>query len=171
MRHPKYIVDLSKEEQSELEALVRKGISSARKQTRARILLKANAGIPVQEIQEALDVSELMVRRARQRFVEDGLEAALNDKPRPGQTPKLNDKQRAHVIAIACSDAPDAPDGHEHWTLRLLAGKVVELGFAESISHETVRSVLKKLPKTVAKRTVVHPGSERRFCGGNGRCS
>ena len=150
MRQPKYIVDLSKEEQSELEALVHKGISSARKQTRARILLKANAGMPVQEIEEMLDVSELMVRRVRQRFVEEGLEAALNDKPRPGQTPKLNDKQRAHVIAIACSDAPD---GHEHWTLRLLAGKVVELGFAESISHETVRSVLKKTTSSHGKES------------------
>ena len=95
----------------------------------------------MQDIMKALDASEDMVYRARQRFVEAGLDAALNDSPRPGQAPKLNDKQCAHVIALACSDAPA---GHDHWTLRLLADKVVALGFADSISHETVRSVLKK---------------------------
>jgi transposase len=141
MRQPKNTVELSQEEQEQLERLIRKGKSSARKQTRARILLKANEGMAVQEIMKALDASEDMVYRARQRFVEEGLEAALNDKPRPGQKFKLNDKQCAHVIALACSDAPD---GHEHWTLRLLADKVVALGFAESISHETIRRVLKK---------------------------
>jgi transposase len=156
MGQPKYVVDLSEEEQAQLEALVRKGKSSARKQTRARILLKANQDMSVQEIMHALDVSEEMVRRARQRFVEEGLEAALHDKPRPGQKPKLSDKQCAHLIAVACSDAPD---GHEHWTLRLLADKVVELGFAESISHETVRSVLKK---TTSSRGKANSGASRR---------
>lgn len=141
MGQPKYIVDLNPEEEAQLEAVIRKGKSSARKQTRARILLKAGAGMAVQDIMQALDVSEEMVRRARQRFVEEGLEAALHDKPRPGQKPKLSDRQCAHLIAVACSDAPE---GHEHWTLRLLADKVVALGFVESISHETVRSVLKK---------------------------
>ena len=141
MRQPKYVVELSAEEQETLEKLIRKGKSSARKQTRARILLKANERMPVQDIMKALDASEDMVYRARQRFVEAGLDAALNDSPRPGQAPKLNDKQCAHVIALACSDAPA---GHDHWTLRLLADKVVALGFADSISHETVRGVLKK---------------------------
>jgi transposase len=156
MRQAKYKVDLSMEEQGELEALLRKGKSSARKQTRARILLKANEGTAVQDIMKALDVSEVMVRHARQRFVEEGLEAALHDKPRPGQKPKLSDKQCAHVIAIACSAAPD---GHEHWTLRMLAGKVVELGFAESISHETVRHILKK---TTSSRGKASSGAYRK---------
>lgn len=156
MGQPKYVVDLSEEEQAQLEALVRKGKNSARKQTRARILLKANQDMSVQEIRHALDVSEEMVRRARQRFVEEGLEAALHDKPRPGQKPKLSDKQCAHLIAVACSDAPD---GHDHWTLRLLADKVVELGFSESISHETVRSVLKK---TTSSRGKANSGASRR---------
>jgi transposase len=141
MRQVKYVVDLSNEEQGELEAVIHKGKSSARKQTRARILLKSSEGVSAQEIMKALDVSEVMVRRARRCFVEEGLEAALHDKPRPGHAPKLSDKQCAHLIALACSDAPD---GHEHWALRLLAGKVVELGFVQSISHETVRRVLKK---------------------------
>ncbi len=84
MGQPKYVVDLSEEEQAQLEALVRKGKSSARKQTRARILLKANQDMSVQEIMHALDVSEEMVRRARQRFVEEGLEAALHGQAAPG---------------------------------------------------------------------------------------
>jgi transposase len=156
MRQPKYVVELSREEQEELERLIRKGKSSARKQTRARILLRANEGMQVQEIMKVLDASEDMVYRARQRFVEEGLEAALNDNPHPGKQCKLNDKQRAHVIALACSDAPD---GHEHWTLRLLADKIVELGFAASISHETVRSVLKK---TISSRGKANNGAYRK---------
>ena len=141
MRRPTYIVELSEEERTRLETLIRKGKNSARKQTRARILLKANAGMPSREIEQVLDVSDEIVYRARQRFVEEGLEAALNDRPRPGARPKLTDKQCAHLIAVACSDAPD---GHGHWTLRLLTDKAVELGFAESLSHEAVRDVLKK---------------------------
>ena len=156
MRQAKYVVDLSKEEQTQLEALIRKGRSGARKQTRSRILLKINEGMKVQDVMKALDVSEEMVYRARQRFVEEGLDAALHDKPRPGQKLKLNDRQCAHVIALACSDAPA---GHDHWTLRLLADKVVALGFAESISHETVRSVLKK---TTSSRGKVNNGAYRK---------
>jgi transposase len=165
MKQPKYVVDLSEEERAQLESMLRKGKSSARKQTRARILLKANTGMRSQDIGKALDVSAEMVYRARQRFVEEGMEAALNDKPRPGQKPKLDDKQCAHLIAIACSNAPD---GHDHWTLRLLADKVVELGFAETFSYEGVRGVLKKLSQAVATRAMVHPGGKCRFRGGDG---
>ena len=150
MRQPTYIVELSAEERGQLETLIRKGKSSARKQTRARILLKAHAGMPSQEIAQALEVSDEMVYRTRQRLVEEGLEAALNDRPRPGAKPKLTDKQCAHLIAVACSDAPD---GHAHWTLRLLADKAVELGFAESLSHEAVRDVLKKTSSSRGNRS------------------
>lgn len=141
MKQVKYVVDLNDEERNQLETMLHRGKSSARVQARARILLKADQGMMNRDIMRALDVSEAMVYRARQRFVEEGLEAALRDKPRPGQKPKLDDKQCAHLIAIACSDAPD---GHDHWTLRLLADKVVALGFAEAFSHEGVRGVLKK---------------------------
>lgn len=148
MRWPKYRVELSEEEKMQLESILRKGKSSGRKQTRARILLKADEGMQVGEIMKVLNASEDMVYRARQCFVEEGLEAALNDKPRPGKKPMLSDKQCAHVIALACSDAPE---GHDHWTLRLLADKVVELGFAESISRETIRGVLKKTTSSHGK--------------------
>ena len=77
----------------------------------------------------------------RQRFVEGGLERALNDLPRPGQRRKLDGKQEAHLVAVACSAAPE---GHARWTLRLLADQVVKLELTDSISRETVRQVLKK---------------------------
>ena len=105
------------------------------------------------------------IYQVRQRFVEAGLEVALNERRRPGQRPKLTDRQCAHVIAIACSAAPE---GHDHWTLRRLADKVVELGYASSFSHEGVRALLKKLPQAVAKGAMVHSGRERRFRGGDG---
>lgn len=150
MRQPKYRVELSEEERTALEALIRKGKSSARMQTRARILLKAHAGVTSQDIGEALDVSAETIYLVRQRFVEEGLEVALNERPRPGQRPKLTDRQCAHVIAIACSAAPE---GHDHWTLRLLADKVVELGYASSFSHEGVRALLKKTASSRGKRS------------------
>jgi transposase len=118
----KYKLNLSDDEKLQLETLLRKGKSAARSQTRARILLKAASGIQDKDIIETLGVSPSMVAKRRQRCVESGPEAALKDRPRAGKMPKLTDKQAAHIIAIACSDAPK---GHEHWTLRLLADKVV----------------------------------------------
>ena len=95
----------------------------------------------------------------RQRFVEGGLERALNDLPRPGQRRKLDGKQEAHLVAVACSAAPE---GHTRWTLRLLADQVVKLELTDSSSRETVRQVLKKRTQAVAEEGVVHPQGERR---------
>lgn len=137
----KYRVDLTEEERSQLLEMIHKGVCGARTQTRARILLKADEGCHDDEVVNALGVGIATVGRVRQRFVEGGLERGLKDGPRAGAEPKLDAKQRAHVIALACSDAPE---GHARWTLRLLAGKVVELGMVESFSHEAVRQLLKK---------------------------
>lgn len=139
----KYKVTLTNDEVNTLNSLLSKGKSAARKQTRARILLKAAAGCKDAEIMEALAISASMVGKIRKRCVEEGVEAALNDRPRPGQKQKLTEKQCAQVIATACTPAPA---GHDHWTLRLLADKVVQLGYAKSFSHETVRRLLKKTP-------------------------
>lgn len=98
---------------------------------------------------DALDVSRPTVERIRKRFVEGGLDRALNEDPRLGQQRKLDGRGEAQLIAIACSQAPV---GHDHWTVRLLAGKLVELGVVESISHETVRLTLKKTMKPWQKR-------------------
>lgn len=141
MRPLKYRVTLTPEERERLECIVSKGKCAARTQTRARIILKAADGYSDEEIMEALDVSSITVYRTRQRCVEEGVDAALVERQRARRPSKLTDRQCAHVIAVACSDAPD---GHDHWTLRLLADKVVELGFADSYSHESVRQLLKK---------------------------
>jgi transposase len=137
-----YIVDLTENERSELLTLLRKGKTGVRRITRARILLKADEGLKDAEIALALNTSRSTVERTRKRFVEGDLSRALNEDPRPGRVPKLDERAEAHLIAIACSDAPD---GHEHWTLRMLADKVVELGFADSFSHEAIRQRLKKM--------------------------
>jgi len=137
----KYAVDLTDEEREQALGVTRRGKSSARKIKRAQILLKAAEGGSDEQVARAVDTSTTTVFRIRKRFVEEGLVEALNERPRPGQRRKLDGKQEAHVIAVACSEPPE---GHTHWTLRLLAGKVVELGFAKSISPETVRQILKK---------------------------
>jgi transposase len=136
-----YVVKLSEEERQALLDLTRKGEVKARKLKRAMILLKADEGMIDREIMAALNVSRPTVERIRKRFVEGGLEKALEEDPRPGQRRRLDGRGEAQLIAIACSDAPS---GHEHWTLRLLAGRLVELGVVEGISHETVRRTLKK---------------------------
>jgi transposase len=142
MPRKKYVVDLTAEERTTLEQLLVRGKSSARKLTRARILLQADEGLTDEESTAALNVSIATVERTRQRFVEANLEA-LDELPRPGGQRKLSGKQEAHLIAVACTPAPG---GQARWTLQLLADRVVELGFADSIARETVRQVLKKTP-------------------------
>jgi transposase len=137
----RYIVDLDTDERETLLALTRKGELSARKMMRALILLRADEGLTDKEIVRALGTSRPTVERTRKRFVEGGLDRGLNEDPRPGQRMKLDEKGQAHLIAIACSEAPG---GRDHWTLRLLADRLVELGIVESISHEAVRQALKK---------------------------
>ena len=108
---------------------------------RALALLRADEGMSDPKIAEAISMNADTVARVRKRFCEEGLESALNERPRPGQKRKLDGRQEAHLVAIACSDAPE---GHTHWALQLLADKVVEMEFAQSVSLETIRQILKK---------------------------
>jgi len=149
MARLKYEVKLSEGERDFLAGMIRRGNDSARVLCRARILLKADASVSETEIAEALEVVPATVERIRRRFCEDGLEGALYDRPRPGAEPKLNGKQEAQVIALACSSPPE---GHAHWTLRLLADRIVELEFAETYSYEAVRRTLKKTTRNRGKR-------------------
>jgi transposase len=135
-----YVVDLSTDERQQLQSLIRRGKTSARKLTRVRILLKASDGFTDEEIVAALNVGVATVERIRKRFVESGLDA-INERPRPGKKPKLDRKAQARLIAEACSKAPD---GRKHWTLNLLADRVVQLKLADSCSYELVRRALKK---------------------------
>ena len=93
------------------------------------------------EIAEALDISEQTIRNIRQRLRVGGIEAVLTDKRQERRRQALNDEHAAHLIAVACSKVPD---GHDHWTVRRLSGKAVELGYVRSLSPETVRQLLKK---------------------------
>jgi transposase len=145
-----YIVDLTEEERAQLLQLIRKGNSAARKLARARILLKAAEGLSDAQIAKVLDLGTATVGRVRKRFVEEGLESALQERPRLGQRLKLDGQQQAHLLAVACTNPPQ---GHARWTLRLLAGRVVELGWAESISPETVRQVLKKQTSSPGRKS------------------
>jgi hypothetical protein len=136
-----YLINLSDEERQMLLEMTRKGEIKARKFKRAMILLKADEGLTDQQIMAALNVNRPCVERIRKRFVADDLERVLNEDPRPGQNRKLDGRAEATLIATACSGVPE---GHERCTLRLLAGKLVQLGVVDAISHETVRRTLKK---------------------------
>jgi transposase len=138
-----YIVDLTEEERACLLALIKSGQHSARKLTRARILLLADEGKTDQEIAEALHTSTPTVQRTRQRFVEGNLEGALNERPRLGgrKSKKLDERGEAILETLACSEPPA---GRKSWTLQLLADKLVALKVVDSISYETVRRELKK---------------------------
>jgi transposase len=157
----RYLVDLSPAERTELMNLVRWGITSARRLTRARILLLADEGRTDEAIAAALHVHRATVERTRQRFVAGGVERALRDRPRPGGRPKLDRKQEAFLIALACS-AP--PNGRARWTLPLLADRLVALEIVDAISDETVRRTLKKeCVEAVAQKALVPRVSGRRF--------
>lgn len=141
----KYRVTLTPEEREVLRRMIARGKAAARKLAHARVLLQADEGGPAradEDIAAALNLSVRTIERVRQRFVEQGLEAALLPKPTKRiYAHKLDGEQEAHLIALACS-AP--PEGKGRWTLRLLAEQMVELQHVDALSYETVRQALKK---------------------------
>jgi putative transposase len=137
----KYIIDLTADEQKSLLDLIKKGKSSARKMARAQVLLHATEGATDEEIVESLHLGLSTVHRTRQRFVEEGLIASLNERPRAGRSSSLTGKQEAFIVALACSTPPE---GRCRWTMQLLADRLIEIKQVEDISHDTVRRVLKK---------------------------
>jgi IS30 family transposase len=150
MAYP-YRVVLTEAQRAELRSLIGSGVAPARTLTRARILLKANhgqggPGWSDAAIAGALEVHPSTVQRVRRQFVSDGLSATLARK-RPDRVyeRRLDGRQEAHLIALACATPPD---GHAQWSLRLLADEVVRLEVVETISHETVRQTLKTTTST-----------------------
>jgi transposase len=144
----KYKVTLTADERNALQGLIAAKKTAANKSLHARILLKADAGPEGPawidaRIAEALDVDVSTVERLRQRFVEQGLDAALGRKKqdRPSRQRTLDGKAEARLIALACSEPPA---GRVRWTLRLLADKLVELEIVDTVSTETIRRTLKK---------------------------
>ena len=141
MSGKRYAIELTTEEREQVNQLIRAGKHAARIISRARILLRIDDGWKAPQITAALDVSEGTVYRVKRRYSEEGLDGVLRDRVQANRFRKLDEKGEAHLIALACSDAPE---GQDHWTLQLLADRMVELGVVESLSYETVRLRLKK---------------------------
>jgi transposase len=143
----RYKVTLTEEEHEQLKAVLSKGKHSSQQYRNACILINSNEGpsgqnIPNEQIAQVLQINTKTVERIKQRFVEEGFEACIDRKPYPKKDPKKADGDfEAHLIALSCSEAPE---GYARWSLRMLADKMVELKYADGISHETVRQVLKK---------------------------
>jgi transposase len=149
-------VPLSDADRARLQIVVHRGHISARTRTRAQVLLKLGEGWSDRAVGDAFDVCRNTVKRVRSRFVEGGVEAVLTDQVQERRRRALTGEQQAHLVAIACSPVPA---GHDHWTLRLLAGKAVELGFVERISPETIRALLRR---TSSSRGSTSSGASRR---------
>ena len=145
-KKPKYKVNLTRAERSELGRLTLGGTIGVRKLNRVKILMLADENQESghktdQAIAEKLAISPATVERTRRAYVEAGLKEALNEKPRSGRPPFISGETRAQITALACSTPPE---GFGQWSLRLLADKAVELQFTETISYGSVGTILKK---------------------------
>jgi transposase len=148
----RYAVDLTDNERAELREIISKHKTKRSTILNAYILLKADrsCGWTNEDIAVAYEVSTKKVEQLKNRFVEDGFEAALSRKPvTNAHRRKITGDEEAHLIALCCSQAPE---GHARWTLRMLAEKMVELDIVDSLSHETVRQTLKKMHLNLGKR-------------------
>ena len=134
-------IKLKAKERKHLKELLSKGKEKTRKLTRCRILLLSNAGNGDSAIMKALQIARNTIREVRQRYIAEGLESAINERPRSGAPSIFSGKQKAKITALACSNAPE---GRNRWSLRLLADKAVELKMVDSISHMDVGRILKK---------------------------
>lgn len=146
-RSHKYEVELSEDQRFLLQEMLSKGKAPVRQQAHARMLLKIDRNAPGprwtdEQVAEAFEMSRYTVIRIRERFVTNGWDDALNHRPHTHTRARVLDgEQEAHLIALSCRLCPS---GQARWTLRLLASRMVELGYAEHVSHESVRQVLKK---------------------------
>lgn len=144
----KYPVELTEAERYQLKQILASGTHSVRKVRRAQILLKSDSSQDgpnwsYQAICQAFDVSQPTISEVRRAYVEDGLEAAINrKKPERVYERRLDGEAEAHLIALACGEPPE---GYERWTLRLLKARMIKLSYVENISHETIRTTLKKM--------------------------
>ena len=134
-------LSLSEPVRTEAQKFVRQGKANARTLTRAWVLLKLADGWDEAKIAETFAISQATVKNVAHRFADGGLDRVLHDKVQQRRRQALTGQQAAHLIAITCSPAPD---GHDHWTVRLLANKAVELGFVKNIFPNTIHELLKK---------------------------
>jgi transposase len=136
------MITLTADERTQLDDLLHCGASKARVLTRARILLKSADGWTIERIAQALDVCPATVSNTRQRYQQGGVQRVLTDLPPKPHERALDAEGEAVLIATACSAVPE---GHDHWTLRMLRGRLIELGVVEGISAATVQATLKKM--------------------------
>jgi transposase len=141
-------IHLSVLDHERLSIFLHRGKANVRTLKRAQILLKLDAGWSTVQVAEAYGVCPTTVTNLRTRYLTGGLEAVLQDRKQLRRRAALTGEQQAHLIAIACSSVPE---GHDHWTLRMLAGKAIELGYVEHIAIQTIRNLL--------RRTSSSPGS------------
>ncbi len=144
------LIKLSNDERSSLTTILRRGTTPARVHTRARVLDLLHRGRHPDEIAVTFGLSVQTIFNLKRRYLTEGLDAALIDKPRSGKPCQIDGVARAKITALACSAAPS---GHARWTLRLLADKAIELGFCDTISHTTVQEVLKKTDSSRTSRS------------------
>ena len=137
----KYKVQLTREEREQLQKLISSGVATSRKLTRARILLKVDAGLTKTEISQALDVTINTITNVCRSFQTQRLAAVERKKPNREYEHSLDGEAEAYLIAIACSEPPE---GRERWTLRMLQAEMVKRKYVDEVSHETVRTALKK---------------------------
>jgi transposase len=136
------MINLTEDERSTVERFIRRGKANARNITRAHILLKSAEGWSIERIAETYGVSQATVSNVRARYREGGVERVLKDKVQQQRRSSLGGEEEAVMVALACSPVPD---GHDHWTLRMLRDKLVELGVVEGISASTIHDRLKKM--------------------------
>ena len=159
-----YIVELSAEEREKLQTLVNVGKTQGYRIKHAQIILaldkgQANEKWSYEEISRAYQVNQSTITQIAKRFVFEGLEAALGRKEQQNRRRKVDGEVEAHIVAIACSEAPE---GRERWTLQLIADEAVRLGVVDSLSHTAVADTLKKTNLSLGKRkNGVFPNPER----------
>ena len=136
------MIDLTEKERATVEGFIRRGKANARNITRAHILLKSAEGWSIERIAQTYGVSQATVSNVRQRYRAGGIERVLKDKVQHNRRQALGGEEEAVMAAIACSPVPD---GHDHWTLRMLRDKLVELGIVEGVSASTIQDRLKKM--------------------------
>ena len=136
------MIALNDEERQEVEGFIRRGKANARTLTRAHVLLKDAEGWTIARLSETFAVSPATVSNIRQRYREGGITAVLTDKKQPNRRRALSGAGEAMLVAVACSPVPD---GHDHWTIRMIQHQIVEMGVADRISRGTVHNVMKKM--------------------------
>ena len=136
------MIELSDDERQEVEGFIRRGKANARTLTRAHVLLKDAEGWAIARLSETFNVSPATVSNIRQRYREGGIRAVLTDKKQQNRRRALSGAVEAMMVAVACSPVPD---GHDHWTVRMIRDRLVEMGVVDEVSHGTVHNAMKKM--------------------------